>query len=65
MTGDWKSEAEIKEELRILTSELRKLREELRDMSGAGATGGRRALHRPSLPAFKRGSGPDHNNHNR
>ncbi len=59
MATDWKSEAEIKEELRILTGELRKLREELRGFAAQddGALG--RAGRRRPPPRGR--NGPNHN----
>jgi hypothetical protein len=50
--GDWQNEDEIKAELRTLTKELRRLREELRGMVTPPKPGPSRAfLHRQSWPA--------------
>jgi hypothetical protein len=49
--GDWKNEDDIKAELRILTGELKQLREELRDMVSPPKQNPSRAfLHRQSFP---------------
>ena len=62
--GEWKNEDDIKAELRVLTSELRHLREELRGMVEPRKPGPTRAfLHRQSFPpppGRKRGK-PDGN----
>lgn len=49
--GDWKNEDDIKAELRVLTDELRQLREELRSMVSPPKQNPTRAfLHRQSWP---------------
>jgi hypothetical protein len=49
--GEWKNEDDIKAELRVLTSELRQLREELRGMVEHRKPGPTRAfLHSQSFP---------------
>jgi hypothetical protein len=56
--SDWKNEDDIKAELRVLTGELKQLREELRNMITPKKTGPSRAfLHRTSWPATVR-TGP-------
>jgi len=53
--GSWKNEDDIKAELRILTNELRQLREELRDMVTPPKPSPTRAfLHRHTWPAPER-----------
>jgi hypothetical protein len=54
--GDWKSEEDIKAELRDLTSELRRVREELRGMvEPAPKPNSTRAfLHKQAWPTEKR-----------
>ena len=50
--SDWKNEDDIKADLRMLTQELRKLREELRGMvSHPKPSQARAILHRQSWPA--------------
>lgn len=50
--GNWKNEDDIKADLRTLTQELRKLREELRGMvSHPKPSQARAILHRQSWPA--------------
>jgi hypothetical protein len=50
--GDWKNEDDIKAELRVLTAELRRLREGLRDMVSPKKPSPSRAfLNRHSWPA--------------
>ena len=50
--GTWKNEDDIKAELRVLTDELRRLREELRGMVAPPKPNPTRAfLHRQSWPA--------------
>jgi hypothetical protein len=50
--GDWKNEDDIKAELRVLTAELRRLREGLRDMVSPKKPSPSRAfLNRQSWPA--------------
>jgi len=50
--GTWKNEDDIKAELRVLTDELRQLREELRSMVAPPKPNPSRAfLHRQSWPA--------------
>lgn len=52
MSGDWQNEDDIKAELRTLTSQVRKLREELRNMVEPPKPNPSRAfLHRQSWPA--------------
>jgi hypothetical protein len=52
MSGDWKGEAEIKEELRILTNELKRLREELRGKPAPAHPSSPRTLSAgPNVPA--------------
>ncbi|HYT73782.1 MAG TPA: hypothetical protein VEL79_03445 [Vicinamibacterales bacterium] len=49
--ADWKNEDDIKAELRVLTNELKHLREELRDMVSPPRHRAPRAfLHRQSWP---------------
>ena len=49
--SDWKNEDDIKAELRVLTGDLKKLREELRDMVAPRKPNPTRAfLHRHSWP---------------
>lgn len=49
--GDWKNEDDIKAELRMLTGELKHLREELRDMVAPPKQNPTRAfLHRHAWP---------------
>lgn len=49
--GDWKNEDDIKAELRVLTDELKRLREELRGMVEPRKPNPTRAfLHRHSWP---------------
>ena len=49
--GDWKNEDDIKAELRVLTGELKQLREELRNMVAPPKPNPSRAfLHRQSWP---------------
>ena len=56
--GAWKNEDDIKAELRILTGELKQLREELRDMVTPHKPSPSRAfLHRHSWPSDVRGPG--------
>jgi len=51
MAGDWKNEDDIKAELRVLTDELKKLREELRGMVAPPKPNPTRAfLHRQAWP---------------
>ena len=51
MGGDWQNEDDIKAELRVLTDELKKLREELRGMVARPKPNPTRAfLHRHSWP---------------
>jgi len=50
MTDSWKNEDDIKAELRVLTEELRRLREELRSMVTPAAKPTRALLRRPSWP---------------
>jgi hypothetical protein len=53
--GEWKNEDDIKAELRILTGELKQLREELRDMVAPPKQNPSRAfLHRQAWPAAAR-----------
>ncbi len=53
--GDWKNEDDIKAELRMLTGELKHLREELRDMVAPPKQNPTRAfLHRQSWPQAAR-----------
>ena len=50
--GTWKNEDDIKAELRVLTDELRRLREELRGMVAPPKPNPTRAfLHRQSWPS--------------
>jgi hypothetical protein len=50
--SEWKNEDEIKAELRVLTKELRQLREELRGMvTPPKANPARAFLHRQSWPS--------------
>jgi hypothetical protein len=50
--SDWKTEDDIKAELRVLTGELKQLREELRNMVAPPKTNPSRAfLHRQAWPA--------------
>jgi hypothetical protein len=52
MAGDWKNEDDIKAELRVLTDELRTLRQELRNMVAPPKQNPSRAfLHRQSWPS--------------
>jgi len=52
--GDWKNEDDIKAELRVLTDELRRLREELRGMVAPPKPNPTRAfLHRQSWPVTR------------
>lgn len=52
IVSDWKNEDDIKADLRTLTQELRKLREELRGMvSHPKPSQARAILHRQSWPA--------------
>ena len=52
MSDDWKNEDDIKADLRTLTAELRRLREELRGMVTPPKQNPSRAfLHRQSWPA--------------
>jgi hypothetical protein len=51
VSGDWQNEDDIKAELRTLTSQVRKLREELRNMVEPPKPNPSRAfLHRQSWP---------------
>lgn len=53
--GDWKNEDDIKAELRMLTGELKHLREELRSMVAPPKQNPTRAfLHRQSWPQAAR-----------
>jgi hypothetical protein len=53
--GDWKNEDDIKAELRVLTGELKRLREELRAMVSPPKPNPSRAfLHRQSWPSAPR-----------
>lgn len=50
--GDWKDEEQIKAELRVLTSQLKQLREELQDLVAPPKSSPSRALlHRKGWPA--------------
>jgi len=54
--GDWKNEDDIKAELRVLTDELRRLREELRGMVAPPKPNPTRAfLHRQAWPPPREG----------
>lgn len=50
--GDWKDEEQIKAELRLLTGQLKQLREELRDLVAPPKRSSSQAfLHRKGWPA--------------
>jgi len=52
--GEWKNEDDIKAELRVLTGELKQLREELRDLVAPPKQNPSRAfLHRQAWPSSK------------
>jgi len=60
MSG-WKNEDDIKAELRVLTDELRHLREELRSMVAPPKPNPTRAfLHRQSWPPPRENAAPPH-----
>ena len=51
--GVWKNEDDIKADLRVLTEELRQLREELRSMVAPKPNPTRAFLHRQSWPTTR------------
>ena len=52
--SDWRNEDDIKAELRVLTGELKRLREELRNMVSPPKTSPSRAfLHRQGWPSHR------------